>query len=479
MLNILDHLGGNVLHDENRITLPELDAKLKRLNTKKAMDHDRISNKIISYSLPSLTPILHPLYTILVYRGYYPMVWKRAMGLMILKPNKKKSDPISFRPISLFCNLGKVESIVTTRLYSWAESTNLLPPEQSGFRKKRGRLTRDSFNLHRSLRNAGNAINLLGNYLSSRKQRVVINGKTSEYFQVESGVHQGSVLGPLFFLIYISDLEIDIKSKIKFFSDDTMIYSVVHNPSLTAAVLNQDLKFIAQWAHQWKMSFNPEPSKQAVEILFSQKKIKPAHPPLFFNGLIVNKVNHHKHLGLILDSKLTFSNHFIEQINKSRILLGVLKLLSSYLPLHSLNQIYKMYIRSHLDYCDGIYHILPLSNGNFSSVTLHTLMESIARIQYQAALLISGTWKGTSRNKLYNELGWESLTDRRWCRRLINFYKIHNGVTPSYLRDNLPPKRRLLYGNDNPNVYHQFSCNTSRYKNSFYPYAIKTRHGIT
>ena len=65
MLNVLDHLGGNVLHDENRITLPELDAKLKHLNTKKAKGHDRISNKIISYLLPSLTPILHPLYNIL------------------------------------------------------------------------------------------------------------------------------------------------------------------------------------------------------------------------------------------------------------------------------------------------------------------------------------------------------------------------------------------------------------------------------
>ena len=152
MLNVLDHLGGNVLHDENRITLPELDAKLKQLNTKKAKGHDRISNKIISYFLPSLTPILHSLYNILIYRGHYPMVWKRAMGLMILKPNKKKSDPGSFRPIYLLCNLGKVlESIVTTRLYSWAESTNLLPSAQSGFRKKRS--VNDTFNLHRSLRN--------------------------------------------------------------------------------------------------------------------------------------------------------------------------------------------------------------------------------------------------------------------------------------------------------------------------------------
>ena len=138
MLNVLDHLGGNVLHNENRITLPELDAELKHLNTKKAKGHDRISNKIISYILPSLAPILHPLYNILVYRGHYPMAWEGAVGLLILKPNKKKSDPGSFRPISLLCNRRKVlESIVSTRLYSWAESTNLLPPEQSRFRKKR------------------------------------------------------------------------------------------------------------------------------------------------------------------------------------------------------------------------------------------------------------------------------------------------------------------------------------------------------
>ena len=70
---------------------------------------------------------------------------------------------------------------------------------------------------------AGNVINLPGNYLPSRKQRVGINGKTSEYFPFESGVHQGSVLGPLLFLIYINDLEIGIKSKVKFIADDTMI----------------------------------------------------------------------------------------------------------------------------------------------------------------------------------------------------------------------------------------------------------------
>ena len=70
-----------------------------------------------------------------------------------------------------------------------------------------------------------------------------------------------------------------------------------------------------------------------------------------------------------------------------------------------------MYIRPHLDYCDIIYHIPPLSYQFCSSITLHSLMESIERIQYQAALFITGTWKGTDRNKLYDELRWESLSD--------------------------------------------------------------------
>ena len=103
-----------------------------------------------------------------------------------------------------------------------------------------------------------------------------------------------------------------------------MVYSIVETPASTAAVLNIDLELISQWAHQWKMSFNPEPSKQAVEILFPNRKTKTAHPFLYFNGAIVIKVNEHKHLGLILDSKLSFSEHDNDKISKSRKLLGIL-----------------------------------------------------------------------------------------------------------------------------------------------------------
>jgi len=153
---------------------------------------------------------------------------------------------------------------------------------------------------------SGSLLNLFQNYLSNRKQRVVLNGSFSDYTGIESGVPQGSVLGPLLFLIYINELERDIKSNIKFFADDTMLFSIVKNPELTAADLNHDLEKIQQWAHQWKLEFNPDPAKQATEVLFSCKRHSPNHPQISFNGTIVAKVNEHKHLGLILDSGLSF-----------------------------------------------------------------------------------------------------------------------------------------------------------------------------
>ena len=103
------------------------------------------------------------------------------------------------------------------------------------------------------------------------------------------------------FLVYINDLERNIKSNIKFFADDTMLFSIVKDPALSANNLNYDLDIIQKWAHQWKMEFNPDPTKQATELLFSCKKFSPNHPQLIFNGIAVAKVKDQKHLGLILD----------------------------------------------------------------------------------------------------------------------------------------------------------------------------------
>ena len=113
-----------------------------------------------------------------------------------------------------------------------------------------------------------------------------------------------------------------------------------------------------------------------------------------------------------------------------------------------------MYIRPHLDFCDVIYHIPKILDTSVPSSRLHNLMNAIEKIRYQAALAITGTWKGTNLDKVYEQLGWESLTDRRWFRRLTYFYKIYNNQNIKYLKSPIPPPRTHLYGNRSENVLH-------------------------
>ena len=125
----------------------------------------------------------------------------------------------------------------------------------------------------------------------------------------------------------------DIKSNIKFFADDTMLFSIVNNPTTSAEDLNSDLEKIKEWAYQWKLEFNPDPTKQATEVLFSHKKPPLNHPPLYFNGNEVKQVNEQKHLGLFLDSKLSFKRHINDKIAKVKKTIGILRHLSNFLPL--------------------------------------------------------------------------------------------------------------------------------------------------
>ena len=147
--------------------------------------------------------------------------------------------------------------------------------------------------------------------------------------------------------------------------------------------------------------------------------------------------------------------------------LGIIKHLSIVLPRKRPDQMYKALVRFHLDYCDIIYHI-PSVQIQFG-MTLTDLMEKAERIQYQKALATNRAWQGSSRLKLYEELRWESLSGRRWCRRILQIHKIVSNKTPSYLKDKLPRYRRPLYSQNNNNTFHKIRCRSSRYMNSFFP----------
>ena len=141
-------------------------------------------------------------------------------------------------------------------------------------------------------------LSLIKNFLSDRLQRVVHNGQTSSWKFILAGVAQGSKLGSLFFLIVINDLPTGLESTIKIFADDTSLFSVATDPFICTRNLNRDLGRIAEWAHQWKMSFNPDPNKQTGEVCFSTKSTLTNLPRLSFNGIDISSKDVHKHLGL-------------------------------------------------------------------------------------------------------------------------------------------------------------------------------------
>ena len=172
---------------------------------------------------------------------------------------------------------------------------------------------------------SGNLLNVITDFLYQRKQRVVLNGQHSSWTNVQAGVPQESILGPLFFLIYISDLSDDLTTNPKLFADDTTLFSVVQNINSTANNLNSDLIKISGWAFQWKMRFNPDPKKQAQEVIFSRKINKIDHSPLYFNENLVKSSSTQSHLGTILDTKLDFSLDLKNVQNKVNKTIGLLR----------------------------------------------------------------------------------------------------------------------------------------------------------
>ena len=147
---------------------------------------------------------------------------------------------------------------------------------------------------------------------------------------------------------------------------------------------------ISNWAFQWKMRFNPDPNKQAQEVIFSRKINKIDHPPLYFNQNLVKSSSTHKHLGMVLDTRLDFNLHLKNVQNKVNKTIGLLRKLQNTLPRTSLITIFKSFIRPHLDYGDIIY-------DRAYNTSFHQNIESI---QYNAALAITGAVRRTSREEL-------------------------------------------------------------------------------
>ena len=269
----------------------------------------------------------------------------------------------------------------------------------------------------------GQFLEILQSYLSERKQIVVVQGVKSDTLDVKAGVPQGSRLGPLLFIIYMNDITNEIESDILIFADDTSLFATGSDPSETAEQLNRDIQKISDWSNKWKVSFNAKKSK---DIIFSNKHLNNS-PPLILENNYIERVNLHKHLGIHLSSSLDWSaqvKNVCVKANRKLSVLRSVKLLNR----KTLDLLYKIIVRSVIDYGLQIY---------CNNLTQNE-MARLDNIQYRAAKIVTGAFHLTSREKLYSELGWETIKKRSDLLGLNMFHKIHKYETRPLIRTCMP-----------------------------------------
>ena len=242
----------------------EIISLIRKINPNKATCSEGISGQMLLLFDESVISPLTIIFTNILSTSIYPDIWKLSNVIPIFKKGDKQLIK-NYRPISLLPICGKIfEKIIFISLYAYLHTNNLITKNQSGFRPGDSTTNQLLYRLDESYQAfdstesleviavfldiskafdkvwyeglifkleqngvSGNILKLFQNYLNNRKQRVVLNGSFSNYSSIESGVPQRSVLGPLLFLVYINDLERNIKSNVKFFADGTMLFSIV------------------------------------------------------------------------------------------------------------------------------------------------------------------------------------------------------------------------------------------------------------
>ena len=341
--------------DKIDITEDEIKYVIINLDPNKASFPDLISNKMIKQVATAISKPFKIIFNRSLNESVFPDMWK--LGNLVPLFKKDRSDASNYRPVSLLSNFGKIqERIVFKHIYNHLFSNNILFKYQSGFRPGHSTTFQlidifhhicQSFDQKQyscmivcdiskafdkvwhkgllfKLRQNGIKGNLLAwicNYLSSRKQRVQINSSTSSLLSVNAGVPQGSVLGPLLFLVYVNDIAENLLSLVRLFADDSSLFFSATNLKDIEGVINHDLALISIWAKKWLVDFNPI---KTVAMLFTLRPLD-FIPTFSFKNALINFVENHKHLGLTLSYNGQWHSHIETILSSAYKMLGVMR----------------------------------------------------------------------------------------------------------------------------------------------------------
>jgi hypothetical protein len=271
----------------------------------------------------------------------------------------------------------------------------------------------------------GNLFKWIENYLSDREIRVVLNGQGAPWVRTTAGVPQGSILGPLLFLVFINDVVENIESDINLFADDTSLLNIINQVVDSYDTVNRDLVKLSSWADQWLVTYN---AKKTVSLHITNKKEKEIHPVLNLKGIPIKEVDTHCHLGVDFERLFSWLSHILRISGKAAKCVGLMRRACRELPRSCLESLYLTMVRPILEYGGILYDGSPLK---------HT--KHLYKVQREAGLVCTGGYKHTKHTMLMDELGWDSLETRRSKQKLCLMYKIQNNLAPTYLVDACPP----------------------------------------
>jgi hypothetical protein len=412
------------------IQVPGVQKLLSQLNANKAAGPDSVTCRILKELATELAPATTALFNQSLSSGRIPEDWARANITPIFKKGNHNQAE-NYRPVSLTCVCCKLlEHIVCKHMLNHLEQHRVLTPLQHGFRSAHScesQLLITAHNLMQARKNGtqldiaildfskafdtvpherllsklehygidGAILQWIRSFLTTRYQHVVVDGVQSEWVKVRSGVPQGTVLGPLLFLLHINDLPNNITSQARLFADDCLVYRPIKCLEDQLA-LQRDLDTLVNWADTWGMRFNPS----KCNIMRISKTSKPLERMYTMCGTVISQVQDAKYLGVNINENLTWSNHISKVCSKANSTLGFLRRNLRVCPEGLRETAYFALVRSTLDYSCTIW-----------DPYLKKDIQSLEKVQRRAARFVKHkySWDDGSVSAMVQELRWTSL----------------------------------------------------------------------
>lgn len=437
-----------------RVTHSEIRDVLQILKLGKASGQDEISHHMLKNVCNTICKPLELLFNMSLSAAVYPKLWKLAKVMPLFKKGDRHS-PSNYRPISLLSTVGKVfERVIFKHMYNYFIENALFYKYQSGFLSGHStvyQLIEIYHNICLSLEEKkhtcivfcdiskafdrvwhtglyiklksygidGELLAWLNDYLHGRHQNVCVNGSFSKLGSIDAGVPQGSILGPLLFLIYINDIADIFNSACRLFADDTSLQCSSSSCLEIQTNLNKDLESLSKWAETWLVSFNPN----KTDVLFiSNCSDLDELLELEFDGNVLDFTDNHRHLGVTFNSSAKWEDHIEAMYSSVMKKINVLRKLKFILKRDALLRIYRTFILPILEYACELW-------DGCSKIE----SEKLEKAQREAARIITGLPSYASNFSLYYETGLETLAARRKIRKLQLLYKMHTNQTPDYL----------------------------------------------